>query len=293
MASLQHHSHYERDAQAPESGALTVIITCMGRLHHLRESLPAIASQPDMRCIMVDYGCPDSAGNWVAENFPRVQVVRESAVTWFNISKARNLGARQAETEWLCFMDADTVPDPGFYRELAPVLKDRKFFLADPCPPELAGFLVCRRDDFNAIGGYDELFSGWGSEDRDLYTRLRRSGCAPAGFSSERFRLISHDDEQRTRHHDIADRFLSLRINGLYFQIKTDLARQTEVVELPVAERRNIFSRVRQLVLADPQASAQIDVTLPWATDFMQPPGWQLRRTISYSFEPLAPTTNA
>ena len=293
MARLEHPFHLEQNIPASETRVLTVITTCMGRLHHLRESLPAIASQSDLRCVVVDYGCPDGCGGWVAENFPGVQVVQESAVTWFNISKARNLGARHAVTEWLCFVDADTVLGPGFYQTLAPLLKDRHFLLADPCTPELSGLVVCRRDDFDAIGGYDELFSGWGSEDRDLVERLKRSGCILAGVPFQDVRCISHDDEQRTRHHDISDRFLSLRINGLYFQIKTDLARQTEVVELPLADRRNIFSRVRQVVLNNPRAAAQVEVALPMGTDFMQPPGWQLRRTIRYSFEPLAPPTDA
>lgn len=261
----------------------------MGRLHHLCQSLPLIASQPNLRCIVVDYGCPDGAGHWVEKNFPQVHVVRASGAMWFNVSKARNMGARHAATPWICFMDADTLVYPGFHQNLVPALSGRNFILARPSPPELSGLVVCRRDAFDAIGGYDELFSGWGCEDSDLYIRLRRSGCAQSDFPSEGLRFISHGDAERTRYHDVADRFTSLRINGMYLQIKTDLARQAEVIELPLLDRQEIFSSVRQTVLDNPNTTAKIDITLRSGIDFMQPPNWRLRRTIRYCFEPIAP----
>ena len=34
------------------------------------------------------------------------------------------------------------------------------------------------RDDFLAVGGFDELYSGWGGEDDDLIMRLKRAGVA-------------------------------------------------------------------------------------------------------------------
>ena len=179
----------------------------MGRLDHLRQSLPLLAAQPKLRCIVVDYGCPDGSGHWVEANFPQVQVVRASAVIWFNICKARNLGARHATTPWICFMDADTLIGSDFHRDVVKTLEGRNFVLAGPCPLALSGL-------------------------------------------------------------------------------------EAEVVELPLAERQLIFSRVRQQVLANPRAAAKIDVALPWGTDFMQPPNWQLRRTVSYCFEPIAPPSH-
>lgn len=269
---------------------LTVVITCMGRLHHLRQSLPLVAAQTRVRCLVVDYACPDDSGSWVESRLPMVQVVRRLAKTRFNISKARNLGASQANTPWVCFMDADTLAGPEVFGRILDVLRDRTFFLADPCPDALSGMVVCRLDDFRAIGGYDELFSGWGSEDRDLYTRLERSGCTRAFFQAQAISMIDHGDAERTRYHRIGDHFLSLRLNGLYFQIKTDLARQTNTVELSLEHRQAIRSRISNLVLSNPHSAVQMEVELPWTTDFMQPPGWQLRRSIRYVFEPEKPS---
>ncbi len=259
----------------------------MGRLHHLRQSLPRIACQPALHCIVVDYACPDKAGNWVEENFPRVSVVHASGVQYFNVGKARNLGAAFAHTPWLCFMDADTLVGPDFARDVVQLLRGNVFLLAEPCPNELAGMVVCSRDDFTGIGGYDELFSGWGVEDRDLYTRLALKGLEQAFFPADAIRVITHGDAERGRHHEITDHFVSLRINGMYFQIKTDLARLTEVVELPLSDRQAIRERVHRLVLSNPREAVKMDITLPWQTEFTQPPDWRLRRTISYCFEPM------
>lgn len=49
---------------------LTYITTCKGRLHHLQETLPLVANQPAISLVVVDYGCPDHAGEWVAKQFP-------------------------------------------------------------------------------------------------------------------------------------------------------------------------------------------------------------------------------
>lgn len=272
---------------------LTVIMTCMGRLHHLQQSLPMVANQTGLQVIVVDYGCPDRAGDWVQLHFDQVRVVRAIGVTHFSVGKARNFGATHADTRWVCFLDADTLVGPDFASDLARSVRDRTFLLADPCPNDLTGFVVCSLDDFKRIGGYDDLFSGWGAEDRDFYARMERSGVARGVLPAQSIRVIHHGDSERTRYHDIPDRFVSLRINGMYLQIKTDLARLTEVLELPANDRAAIYERVRQLVLDHRDSAVKMDINLPLDTEFSRPPGWQLRRTISYVFEPSSDGRNA
>lgn len=261
----------------------------MGRLAHLQASLPCITAQASMACIVVDYGCPEHAGDWVERHHPGVQVLRAGAVRHFNVGRARNLGAAAVNTPWLCFMDADTLPGPDFGDVLLPRLVMGHFYRADPLPPDLCGMVVCTLQDFRAAGGYDELFEGWGCEDRDLYLRLQRVGCKVATFPAGGLRFIAHDDATRTRHHALADRFLSLRINGMYLQIKNDLALQIGKVDLDPRDRQALYARIRQRVLAQPQQPARMDIDLPAATCFSQPPGWRLHRSIRYSFEPDAP----
>ena len=54
----------------------SIVTTCMGRLDHLKESLPAMLAQPDSEVIVVDYSCPQGTGDYVAKHFPAARVVR-------------------------------------------------------------------------------------------------------------------------------------------------------------------------------------------------------------------------
>lgn len=270
---------------------LTVIMTCKGRLGQLQQSLPLLAAQDRLALIVVDYGCPERAGDWVAMHHPQTLVVRGPADTDFNIAHARNLGAAQARTPWLAFVDADILVGASFADDLLGQLQEGCFFQADPCPHELSGLVVCARADFQRIGGYDEVFQGWGTEDRDLYARLERAGCRRRQFSAPGVRALPHDDAQRTRFHAIPDRFVSLRINGMYFQIKHDLCRLSGLIDLPLQDRLSLYAKVRAMVLDRPAEACQIDAQLPARCDFMQPPDWRLRRTIRYRFEPREPHT--
>ena len=87
---------------------ITFIIPCKGRLEHLKKTLEFVMAQKnDVEVIVVDYDCPDNAGNWVEQAFPSVKVVRSDQQTIFNASKARNLGLKAATSEFVCFLDAD------------------------------------------------------------------------------------------------------------------------------------------------------------------------------------------
>jgi hypothetical protein len=62
-------------------------------------------------------------------------------------------------------------------------------------------FLALRRDDFERVNGYDARFVGWGTEDVDLATRLRRLGLRSgwAGPASTLIHLWHTDRTDRTR----------------------------------------------------------------------------------------------
>lgn len=274
--------------RAPEGGPeVTVITTCKGRLAHLQQSLPRLAACHGPPLILVDYDCPEACGPWASRDYPAVQVVRAAPGTpTFSIARARNLGAAQARTRWLAFVDADTLVAPSFAEELKAAQQPGHFYLAAPGQDDLAGFLVCERAAFLQVGGYDEVFEGWGSEDRDMALRLERLGKHRSLFQGTGLTALPHDDLQRSRYHRVTDRFLSLRINGMYLQIKHDLARLTGLIDLPAPDREALYQRIQRQVLANPGAPCDIDALLPARCDFKQPPGWRLKRSVRYRFAP-------
>lgn len=232
---------------------LAFVTTCMGRLSHLRQSLPRLASQPGADCIVVDYSCPEQSGEWALANLPGTRVVRVEGESCFNLARARNAGAAVCDADWICFIDADVLIQPSFSAEVAELLKPGAFYRPDPFDALTWGTVIVARNDFERIGGYDDIIQGWGGEDDDLYARLQMAGSRPAGFPGRLMAGIDHGEIDRVKHYAIKDRLLSQRINALYIRIKADMSR---LVGMPVPPdiRRSIYSDLNRIV---PEADAQ------------------------------------
>ncbi|MDP1611091.1 MAG: glycosyltransferase family A protein [Sulfuritalea sp.] len=268
---------------------LSLITTCKGRLRHLEESLPRMLAQPACECIVVDYDCPDRAGDWVAEHHPGVRLVRAVDEPIFRHGHARNLGAAMAAAPWLAFVDADTLLAPDYAREVIAQRVPGHYYRPAPLTPDVWGNVVCEKSAFALIAGYDEVMRGWGAEDDDLYLRLAHAGCRPATYSGDLVASVAHDTVDRVRFSDIGDRWVSQRAHALYCHIKFDLMRQAGTVTLPIETRRAIYEEVRRTVVADAAQGAigsRITVHLP--TEPLMPIwGWSIRREWTFNLEKI------
>jgi glycosyltransferase involved in cell wall biosynthesis len=224
-------------------GELCYITTCMGRLAHLQQSLPRIAGQAGVDCVVVDYSCPDGAGDWVEANFPQVRVVRVEGETVFNRSRARNLGAAAATARWLGFFDADVLIAPGFAEAVLPMLKPGRYYRADPVTDQTHGALIVQRDAFEAFGGYDETYEGWGSEDIDIIDALEFEELKADSFPGRLLSEIPHSDALRTQFQSFPDHWLQGQINSIYRGIKVDFRRLLRR-QLTADEARPIYREV-------------------------------------------------
>lgn len=140
---------------------------------------------------------------WWGQNFPHAQIcVGTNDDEIFNRSKARNEAAKQANEDILIIADADTIPtvrgvDAAVMeavdkdRWMLPYGPDRYYNLNRETTEAIlhknldgldepngsgydhkitswAGCLVMPRAAFDAVGGYDERFIGWGYEDNSF-----------------------------------------------------------------------------------------------------------------------------
>ncbi len=153
--------------------------------------------------VVVDNDSKDSTAD-VARAFG-ARVLKEAV---HNIARVRNVGAASAAGDVLVFVDADTVIPSELLWRVARVMSDAACFGgavdADYGPSKLAARVYlsawrvagrlaglaqgatqfCRREAFDALGGYDEtLYMG---EDVDFYLRLKRLARRRGG----RVRLI-------------------------------------------------------------------------------------------------------
>ncbi len=98
----------------PLTPLITFVTTCQGRLDDLKQTLPNTSQQPHSTVIVVDYSCPQNAGDWVREHFPAVQVVAVPGKDIFDRSDAKNAGGFAVQTPWLCLLDCDIVLHEDF-----------------------------------------------------------------------------------------------------------------------------------------------------------------------------------
>jgi hypothetical protein len=244
---------------------LTFITTCRGRLAHLRESLPTFVAQTDSAVVVVDYGCPENAGDWVDEHFPAVEVIRARDAPRFELARARNLGAAAVRSPWICFVDADLRLTPDFAEKVCPLLVPGHYYQAKPRTIETWGTSLCATEDFERAGGYDEVLQGWGKEDDDFYARLVLNGVRYATFPGETLHGLSHEDSARVAHYDVKDRWLNESINHVYCRAKIDLMLLSRA-PVPLDARRRLYEEVRAAVLAGWETGKPVELAVPFLT---------------------------
>ena len=232
---------------------LCVTVPCKGRLDFLKRTAPALVGQPGVRYCLVDYDCPDDCGGWMERTFPeaivngRVAVERVAQRPQFNKGAAHNIGARRLirdGAEHVCFLDADTVCNPGFTDWLRPRLSLDRFWVSALTAagfehPGLVGFLVLPAALFEASGGFDEWFEEWGGEDLELRLRLHleqraRYGELPLSFFTE----LRHGDALRTQFRKIASPDQSNRLNTVYWALKVRRSTGKSLTELDETAKR-------------------------------------------------------
>ena len=237
---------------------LSVTVPCKGRLDFLKRTAPGLVGQPGVRYCLVDYDCPDDCGGWIERTYPTevaaggVIVERVAQRPHFNKGAAHNLGARRLIRDGathVCFLDADTVCNPGFVDWLRARLAADRFWISALTPaavehPGLVGFLALPATLFEASGGFDEWFQEWGGEDLEYRLRLHvehgaRYDEVPLAFFDE----IAHGDDLRVRFRKLASPDASNRLNLVYWARKLRRRTGKSLVDLdPVAQR--LFDRI-------------------------------------------------
>jgi hypothetical protein len=244
---------------------ITFVTTCRGRLSHLRETLPLLVAQPGAAVVVVDYGCPERSGDWVEAHFPAVTVVRSPESPRFEIARARNLGAAQVRSPWICLIDADIRVAPDFCARIEPLLAAKRFYIAEPRTGETWGTCICSKSDFDLIGGYDDVLQNWGKEDEDFYSRLVLAGVIYAAFPGELIGVITHDDSERVAHFELKDRWFSESINHVYCRAKIDLM-LLQHQPLSLDARQRLYAQVRSAVMAARDSAKPMNIGLTFLT---------------------------
>jgi glycosyltransferase involved in cell wall biosynthesis len=269
----------------PCRGTVGFVVTCKGRLHHVQRTLPLIVAQAPDEIVLVDYGCPQRAGDWVEANLPSVKVVRVNDDPGFCHSRARNLGAQRITSPWICFADADILAAPGWVdwmrRNLAPGFYYRRARVDGDFDKEAFGTMLCARSDHVLVHGYDEMFRGWGGEDEDFYDRLNLAGVKEAVYPAHLVEAIPHDDAERVQFQSIRNKEVNQMVSIYYRAAKMQLMTFTNVrTELPLATRQHVDRAIREAFgkWGGNQALPLPEVTFEVSCSAWLPPPYKLQK---------------
>lgn len=276
------------------NNSIAFITVCSGRLEHLKQTLPIIIEgQPD-EIIVVDYNCPQNSGQWVSENYPNVKVIRSHIKEKFNLSKGRNLGISNVSSNVACIIDADIKIDPDFVNWIRNNVHINSFYRHEPKngvrDKETWGTVICSRKNIIEIGMYDEVFSGWGGEDDDLYYRLRSAGVTEETYPSNYLNAITHSDSMRFKEYDIKNRYLQVLQNKIYSNIKNtvkgfvDDFHKPRISDISLDARKTIWNLVEQ-ELKNIKSKSSLTIKLPITQKLLR--NVSVRKTMTLEFEIL------
>jgi glycosyltransferase involved in cell wall biosynthesis len=266
---------------------LCFIIPCMGRLTNLQQTLGSVVAQPDSSVVLVDYSCPEKSGEWVPSAHPEVRVVRETGQTIFNLSRARNLGASVATEEWLCFCDADILFSTSFASTVLPILQPGHYYRPDRLDDlGLWGTFICRRSDFEKVGGFDEVYQGWGETDMDMYDLLHLGGVMPRNFSASLLQHLPHSDAERVNFYENKNRWLNCSINRLYRMMKNHLMRIGRKT-IPRNVREQMYRTAILNVNAAMEDNQPREISLELGDIAPMPGDWAVSCSLRFQYHPI------
>lgn len=176
---------------------ISIIIPAHNEEKYLEKTLQSLRQQNflNYETIVVCNGCTDQTKE-IAQKYLN-QSTKIISLDESNVSLARNFGAKQAKGEILLFLDADTLLEPttlqivsqNFAEEYSvattrikpdtPKLKYslamsfKNFYNRTHIYQGCSGALVCRKRDFNVVGGYPNLDI---KEHRKLTIQLKKLG---------------------------------------------------------------------------------------------------------------------
>ncbi|PIZ51231.1 hypothetical protein COY27_04375 [Candidatus Woesearchaeota archaeon CG_4_10_14_0_2_um_filter_33_13] len=174
----------------------SIIIPANNEENYIKQTLHSIKNQTyqNFETIVVSNGCTDKTEEIVNKRVN--EQLKHYSIPLANVSIARNYGAEKARGEVLLFLDADTHLEVNSLQKIHLQLKDYAIATTKVLPDEkklkyrfamgfknfyhrtnlyqgCSGALICKKEDFDKVGGYPELAV---KEHRKLIIDVKRNG---------------------------------------------------------------------------------------------------------------------
>lgn len=267
---------------------ISIITTCKSRLHHLKQVIHSWINFKPHEIIVVDVKSPDGLSKWLCDNHPTIKI-KNLDLDGFNVSKARNYGAKFATGEYLLFLDADSMLNNGLLEWFTNNVTQNTYVnryrenVNDGIHEQ--GILLCSKNDFFCIEGYDEVFSGYGGEDQDILDKLANSGCKQILFPKPFAYSLPHSDEERLLYYS-RDKKIQTVINRIYRSTKSLLlSREKGRFELNIDIRKKVMFEIEEKIGDDINKITGKEIQFSTNIDKWLNPPHYLNEKITIKFE--------
>jgi len=211
--------------------------TCMGRLEHLKETLPQnlanTVDYPNAEFVILAYG-DRKVFNWVKANFP--EEIKQERIKlaytkqeYFRMSHAKNMAHRLGDGDVLVNLDADNVLEKGFAQWLDSEFKEGSHKLVRVSSRDafverrihgkevqgIGGRLAIHKHSYEKLHGYDEKINAWGGDDIQLEARATSIGMKKVAIPTDLYgRVIKHTNVERYENMSHSDQEKSIKSLG-------------------------------------------------------------------------------
>ncbi len=198
---------------------ISLCTTCMGRLHHLKETLPAnirnSVAYGAIEFVLLNYNSNDGMDQWVAKEMKEhiengfLVYLKTSEPKYWHAAHAKNIVTKYATGEIVVNVDSDCFVLEGYVEYINALFnKETNMFLTGRtpmAPADAVGRVCVLKSDFLRVNGYDENLDGYGFEDTDLYSRLREIGIEEKDIDLKFMASIDHGHADRIQNTNLLD----------------------------------------------------------------------------------------
>ena len=221
----QNHIGVSKNLSIKNKENISIVCAAKNRTQQLLVSLNSWLNIPQINnIIIVDYSSDEPIEPKIKHLSDKINIVRVENQKFFNISKAYNMGFKNAPEGFILKLDVDYIMSPYLNFFEIYDLENNEFFTGswkdlyfenNGFLRHLNGLLFIRKKDFFMVDGYDENLENYGFEDCDLYLRLERKGIKRRYLNHKFISVfhIPHDNYYRTVNYENKDLNESIKKN--------------------------------------------------------------------------------
>lgn len=205
--------------------SFSIVTPNRNRLASLQKVMPSWQRCEQVsEIIVVDFGGEPAITPQHFESPHKISLVRVLNADCWRIGLAINLGVDQCRNDTICKLDSDIEIRAG--AELGALSTAEAFYRGRAGTAVSNGQVLFNKAHWQRVGGYNEWLSGYGYDDSDYYSRLRRSGVAERDLSATSLSEHLHGNEVRAAT-DLRSEFFNIPLSQADARLLYMLSRNT------------------------------------------------------------------